>query len=57
MIADPAPSYAAHGIETSVEFKLVEHPTEPIDYDQPVKCPPPEPSILNVSISQFTDDY
>lgn len=37
----------AHGIEVAVEFKPVEHPSEPVDYDQPVKCPLPEPSILN----------
>lgn len=46
-VAGPAPVSVAHGIETSVEFKPVEHPTEPIDFDQPVKCPLPEPSILN----------
>jgi len=51
-VAGPAPSSVAHGIESSVEFKPVEHPIEPIDYDQPVKCPLPEPSILNVSISR-----
>ncbi|KAJ6854283.1 uncharacterized protein M6B38_102260 [Iris pallida] len=37
----------AHGIEVAIEFKPVEHPSEPVDYDQPVKCPLPEPSILN----------
>ncbi|KAM7493864.1 hypothetical protein LguiB_028473 [Lonicera macranthoides] len=36
-----------HGIEVAVEFKPVEHPTEPLDYDQPIQCPLPEPSILN----------
>lgn len=39
-----------HGIEVAVEFKPVEHPTEPFDVDQPVQCPMPEPSILNVSV-------
>ncbi|KAK9275142.1 hypothetical protein L1049_022401 [Liquidambar formosana] len=38
---------AAHGIEIAVEFKPVEHPTEPPDNDRPVQCPLPEPSILN----------
>ncbi|XP_071705607.1 uncharacterized protein [Rutidosis leptorrhynchoides] len=36
-----------HGIEVIVEFKPVEHPTEPFDNDQPINCPMPEPSILN----------
>ncbi|KAI3707338.1 hypothetical protein L6452_25772 [Arctium lappa] len=36
-----------HGIEVAVEFKPVEHPTEPLDNDQPINCPLPEPSILN----------
>lgn len=40
---------AAHGIEVVVEFKPVEHPVEPMDNDQPIQCPLPEPSILNVS--------
>lgn len=39
-----------HGIELAVEFMPVEHPTEPIDYDRPIQCPLPEPSILNVSL-------
>ncbi|KAF8412619.1 hypothetical protein HHK36_000588 [Tetracentron sinense] len=38
---------ASHGIEVVLEFKPVEHPTEPLDNDQPVNCPVPEPSILN----------
>ncbi|KAK4435513.1 hypothetical protein Salat_0714800 [Sesamum alatum] len=40
-------SAATHGIEISVEFKPVERPTEPLDNDQPIQCPLPEPSILN----------
>ncbi|KAI4314535.1 hypothetical protein L6164_027433 [Bauhinia variegata] len=36
-----------HGIEVAVEFKPVEHPTEPLDNDRPIQCPIPEPSILN----------
>ncbi|CAH8300111.1 unnamed protein product [Eruca vesicaria subsp. sativa] len=36
-----------HGIEVGTEFKPVEHPIEPMDNDQPVQCPLPEPSILN----------
>ncbi|OAY81928.1 uncharacterized protein LOC109714240 [Ananas comosus] len=37
----------SHGIEVAVEFKPVAHPVEPLTRDQPVKCPLPEPSILN----------
>lgn len=36
-----------HGIEIAIEFKPVEHPTEPLDNDRPIQCPLPEPSILN----------
>ena len=46
-----AAAVAPHGIEVAVEFKPVEHPTEPLDNDRPVQCPLPEPSILNVSTS------
>ncbi|XP_020248756.1 uncharacterized protein LOC109826174 isoform X2 [Asparagus officinalis] len=34
-VLDPAPVPTAHVIETTVEFKPVEHPTEPTDCDQP----------------------
>jgi hypothetical protein len=43
------PADSPHGIEVGVEFKPVEHPVEPLNLDQPVKCPLPEPSILHVS--------
>ncbi|KAK2969080.1 hypothetical protein RJ640_020391 [Escallonia rubra] len=46
-ILDGVPSAGAHGIEVAVEFKPVEHPTEPLDNDRPIQCPLPEPSILN----------
>ncbi|XP_009766590.1 uncharacterized protein LOC107820027 [Nicotiana tabacum] len=42
-----APSITPHGIEIAVEFKPVEHPTEPLHNDLPIQCPIPEPSILN----------
>lgn len=48
-----AAAAATHGIEVAVEFKPVEHPTEPLDNDQPIQCPLPEPSILNVSLTSF----
>ncbi|XP_042489081.1 uncharacterized protein LOC122069191 [Macadamia integrifolia] len=46
-IAAAAVPAASHGIEVAIEFKPVEHPIEPLDNDRPVKCPLPEPSILN----------
>ncbi|KAK4389171.1 hypothetical protein Sango_2254100 [Sesamum angolense] len=45
-----AASAATHGIEIAVEFKPVERPTEPLDNDQPIQCPLPEPSILNFDV-------
>ncbi|CAD6242864.1 unnamed protein product [Miscanthus lutarioriparius] len=47
--SDPAavPAESPHGIEVGVEFKPVEHPVEPLNLDEPVKCPLPEPSILH----------
>ncbi|KAG8495808.1 hypothetical protein CXB51_009471 [Gossypium anomalum] len=48
--ATAAPT-TAHGIEVAVEFKPVEHPIEPLDNDQPIQCPLPEPSILNERVS------
>ncbi|XP_043725045.1 uncharacterized protein LOC122671723 [Telopea speciosissima] len=44
-----AAAATSHGIGVAVEFKPVEHPIEPLDNDRPVKCPLPEPSILNDS--------
>ncbi|XP_058103969.1 uncharacterized protein LOC131247976 [Magnolia sinica] len=47
-IEDTATAIAvSHGIEIMVEFKPVERPVEPLESDQPVKCPLLEPSILN----------
>ncbi|KAL6501787.1 hypothetical protein OROGR_026920 [Orobanche gracilis] len=40
-------SATTHGVEIAVEFKPVQRPTEPLDNDQPIQCPLPEPSILN----------
>lgn len=48
-----ASSINPHGIEIAVEFKPVEHPTEPLHNDRPILCPLPEPSILNVSLLLF----
>ncbi|KAL2489776.1 hypothetical protein Fot_43068 [Forsythia ovata] len=42
-----AASTVTHGIEVASQFKPVEHPTEPLDNDQPIHCPLTEPSILN----------
>ncbi|CAN6995990.1 hypothetical protein BRARA_E00886 [Brassica rapa] len=38
---------STHGIEVNTEFEPLEHPIEPLDNDQPIQCPLPEPSILN----------
>ncbi|XP_057810094.1 uncharacterized protein LOC131024603 [Salvia miltiorrhiza] len=46
-ILSTATSAVPHGIELAFEFKPVEHPSEPLDSDQPILCPQPEPSILN----------
>uniref|UniRef100_A0A2P2J9A1 Uncharacterized protein MANES_15G192800 n=1 Tax=Rhizophora mucronata TaxID=61149 RepID=A0A2P2J9A1_RHIMU len=48
-VAATAAAPTPHGIEVAVEFKPVEHPIEPLDHDQPIQCPLPERSILNVS--------
>ncbi|XP_042430070.1 uncharacterized protein LOC122016744 isoform X2 [Zingiber officinale] len=29
------------------EFKPIEHPLEPSNHDRPIRCPLPDPSILN----------
>ncbi|XP_058079567.1 uncharacterized protein LOC131227772 isoform X2 [Magnolia sinica] len=42
-----AASGSRYGIESEVEFKPIEHPLEPTDEDQPVKCPMPNSSVLN----------
>ncbi|TVU28119.1 hypothetical protein EJB05_19628, partial [Eragrostis curvula] len=41
------PAESPHSIDVGIEFKPVEHPVEPLNLDQPVKCPLPEPSILH----------
>ncbi|VVB02211.1 unnamed protein product [Arabis nemorensis] len=46
VLPNTAPT-STHGIEEETEFKPVEHPIEPLDNDQPIQCPLPEPSILN----------
>lgn len=48
-----AATAATHGIEVSTEFKSVERPTEALDNDQPIQCPLPEPSVINVSLTSF----
>lgn len=37
----------AHGVQVAEEFVPVEHPMEPPEHDQPVRCPPPEPCIIH----------
>ncbi|PKU82768.1 hypothetical protein MA16_Dca015165 [Dendrobium catenatum] len=41
----PIPISTTHGFEVVVEFKPVEHPIEPLNNDQPVRCPMPEPNV------------
>lgn len=48
VVPQSAVTTTSHGIEVAVEFKPVEHPTEPLDNDRPIQCPLPEPSIINV---------
>lgn len=43
-----SPAAALHGVPPLESFEAVEHPSEPVDLDQPVRCPPPEPSIMQV---------
>ena len=39
------------GVECEFEFWPIEHPTEPLDEDRPLKCPMPHsPSLTNVSL-------
>ncbi|KAG0492043.1 hypothetical protein HPP92_005124 [Vanilla planifolia] len=45
--ADPMAIAAHCGMEVDMTFRPIEHPIEPINHDQPVRCPLPEPSILN----------
>ncbi|KAL3619155.1 hypothetical protein CASFOL_036725 [Castilleja foliolosa] len=46
-IASTESNNSNHGIEIVVGFKPIEHPTEPLDNDQPIPYPLPDPSILN----------
>ncbi|CAN6322090.1 unnamed protein product [Urochloa humidicola] len=43
--SDPA-AVAAESLH-GVEFKPIERPVEAVNFDQPVKCPLPEPCILS----------
>ncbi|XP_078439918.1 uncharacterized protein LOC144710119 [Wolffia australiana] len=40
-------SASSRGFDVPGEFKSIEHPSEPFDHVEPVKCPLPEPSIIN----------
>jgi hypothetical protein len=39
------PAAALHGVPLQESFEAVEHPAEPTEKDEPVRCPPPENSI------------
>ncbi|XP_052204912.1 uncharacterized protein LOC127809822 isoform X2 [Diospyros lotus] len=45
--------FCQNGVESNTEFWPIEHPTEPPDEDQPVKCPVPDSSLVNEE--QFCD--
>lgn len=42
------PAAALHGVPLQESFEAVEHPAEPTEKDEPVRCPPPENSITHV---------
>ncbi|XAR47993.1 hypothetical protein NMG60_11030658 [Bertholletia excelsa] len=39
-----------NGAECNTEFRTIEHPIEPLDEDQPVKCPVPDSLHMNFSV-------
>ncbi|KAI5083336.1 hypothetical protein GOP47_0003079 [Adiantum capillus-veneris] len=39
--------HVQHGVEPPEEFTPIEHPLEPMENDQPVRCPQPEPCIIH----------
>jgi len=41
-----SPAAALHGVPLLENFEAVEHPDEPTEMDDPVRCPPPEKSIV-----------
>ncbi|KAG0578023.1 hypothetical protein M758_5G191300 [Ceratodon purpureus] len=41
-----SPSAGLHGVPLLESFEAVDHPAEPSEKDQPVRCPPPEDSIV-----------
>lgn len=41
-----SPAAALHGVPLLESFEAVEHPAEPTEMDNPVRCPPPENSIM-----------
>jgi hypothetical protein len=45
----PNASKSPHGVAPLDVFVPVEHPSEPLDVDQPMQCPRPEPGIMHVS--------
>lgn len=43
-----SPAAILHGVPPMETFEAVEHPSEPVDVDQPARCPPPERGITQV---------
>lgn len=48
------PDASLHGVPLLEQFDAVEHPAEPMELDNPARCPPPENSILQVSLPSLT---
>ncbi|KAH7443380.1 hypothetical protein KP509_02G031600 [Ceratopteris richardii] len=44
---DSQPPGNIHAGQVADEFAPVDHPMEPPENDQPVRCPPPEPCIIH----------
>lgn len=45
---------SSNGVDYPKEFSNVAHPMEPVDLDQPIRCPPPEPCIMHVCMRPST---
>lgn len=55
---DHMPSFASsNGVDYPKEFSNVAHPMEPVDLDQPIRCPPPEPCIMHVCNPPLSQTY
>ncbi|KAI5056487.1 hypothetical protein GOP47_0028305 [Adiantum capillus-veneris] len=46
-VKETQPPINIHAGQVADEFAPVDHPMEPPENDQPVRCPPPEPCIIH----------